>query len=278
MQIPIISQRSQNKPWPSRPRINKDHSLARGLSFYVYCDGGASQFDLVGNRWSSNVSGSFAGANTALGNGLEDTQAVASGSKVAVIWAGGPATVTSDGAGGGDYTLAIRHLIKTAPGAGTGPDVFGQTSTGLVKVAGIYYRMTSGPIATPHAWTDLTDIAGTTNCFGLNHTVAARRSSGTLSCWVNGANQGSGPDSTSVLASSSNVYLGVESDGTTQTSSTLDNVYLYAAAWNRALTDAEMLQLHLDPYCFLIFPEDEIFATLIGVGGVVDILAAQIWL
>jgi len=39
----------------------------------------------------------------------------------------------------------------------------------------------------------------------------------------------------------------------------------FAALWNRTITAAEARQLHDDPYCFLIYPEDEIFASLVGV-------------
>jgi hypothetical protein len=41
----------------------------------------------------------------------------------------------------------------------------------------------------------------------------------------------------------------------------------FFAGWNRRLTAAEARQLHDDPYCFLIYPEDEIFSTLKGAAG-----------
>jgi len=42
----------------------------------------------------------------------------------------------------------------------------------------------------------------------------------------------------------------------------------FGALWNRTLSAQEASQIHNDPYCFLIYPEDEIFATLVGSGGV----------
>jgi len=41
----------------------------------------------------------------------------------------------------------------------------------------------------------------------------------------------------------------------------------YGALWRRKITSAEAMQLHKDPYCFLIYPEDEMFATLVGVAA-----------
>lgn len=37
---------------------------------------------------------------------------------------------------------------------------------------------------------------------------------------------------------------------------------LIGMIWGRVLTATEMLRLHFDPYCFLIFPEDRVFASL----------------
>lgn len=43
----------------------------------------------------------------------------------------------------------------------------------------------------------------------------------------------------------------------------------YFVGWNRVLTNSEANQLHYDPWCFLIYPEDEMFSTLVGVSQVI---------
>ena len=49
----------------------------------------------------------------------------------------------------------------------------------------------------------------------------------------------------------------------------ISGIIPYFAMWGRALTAAEMLLLYEDPYCFLIYPEDRIFSTLVGAGGLI---------
>ena len=40
-----------------------------------------------------------------------------------------------------------------------------------------------------------------------------------------------------------------------------------AFVWNRALSQTELVYLHNDPYCFLWYPEDDIFAEMVGLAA-----------
>jgi hypothetical protein len=89
--------------------------------------------------------------------------------------------------------------------------------------------------------------------------------------------------STGIALAASNPYPGQDPEcqlmigaifheGTSQAYIIFPGYVYYGYVWTRALTPAEILLLHYSPYCFLLWPEDEIADAIVGTGGVAYIL------
>jgi hypothetical protein len=82
--------------------------------------------------------------------------------------------------------------------------------------------------------------------------------------YFNGVNVGSNTNSNTTAFANSFGCIGISNTSGALVDPIVNGFVYYGAIWKRSMTAAEMLQLHLDPYCFLIYPEDEMFATLVG--------------
>src|SRR6266576_5345703 len=81
MQIPIIANRGNIKPWTSIPRINWRHPLAHGLLFYHY-DTGCGGYDLAGNRkWNLSSANRLPRKSSRWGTGYVIPNSTADGIK-----------------------------------------------------------------------------------------------------------------------------------------------------------------------------------------------------
>lgn len=262
MQLPVIGYRGQVKPWGSIPRINWDHPLTDGLVCYGY-DAGMGPIDLVlGDLPTIDNSARITGISPSkYGSGI---LYLGSGT---VTQANAISLPTSDG---------IVTLTNTAPHSfGCG---FMQTATGSGGATKIFTTSTTAvtfPICIN------TGVAGTTD-FGFQFANGADNATAlglvrlnafqsllgvavtgsTTACYVDGTlaispavtttftgGAGTKPTFSGTLSASQRFFTGY--------------IY-YAAFWkNRALTASEARLLHDDPYCFLIYPEDEMLASLI---------------
>lgn len=131
------------------------------------------------------------------------------------------------------------------------------------------FSNSAGTIASTGEWAG---TPGNTDNIGANFKVG-----GNIDLYANGplvlqSTLPSAPNTTSTAQLGCGV--GVVSPG----SGVLQATSLYVGyIWNRVLSADEHMTLHLDPYCFLIYPEDELFATAMGT-ITADVLMSQIWM
>lgn len=262
MQIPIIPLRGQRRPWTSIPRINRLHPLAQGLLFYAY-DLGGVVIDLANG-----------------GNGKLLSQTTHS-----------PVTTSPFGSGFKYPGVATSDCV-TLPLVGTKVSTFSNTApfSAACGCFGSVPATTNAYIAS--TGTSTTDIAGfasngtaakplfffnnggsqvtfATGSFVANvyHTLIAVATSGTTATlYLDGKLDSSVTAITTTNATTGqqiNINAGA---GNGSFGGGLNGFAYYFAGWNRILTISEARLLHNDPYCFLIYPEDEMFATLVGAG------------
>lgn len=172
---------------------------------------------------------------------------------------------TSTGNGLGDFTL-FAIASPAATGAG-GSSVFGQgdEATGDGCFIGVNYGATFG--AHSGAVMGSIYLSGGGNydnayaasgCDGGLHAFAMARNLATndVGLWIDGKSAATVTMSAdrNILASSApHIFFG---GSPVDTVPAISGAVLFAAAWNRALSAAEILQVSLDPYCFLAPSED----------------------
>lgn len=257
MQLPIPYRSGQKRPWGSIPRINRGHPLAVGLVFYAY-DAGGQVIDLINSGHGAIIASTtrLTTSTSVFGNGLKY-----------------PGTSTSDSITLPLGNQATQKFTNTAPysvasgffGTLGTPNYFTSTGTASVDVAG--FNVITGPNLSffcNNGGTQLNYAASLTA--NVYHTGVFVATSGTA-----GLMYFDGKLDTSVSAiTTTNATTGQQVNLNSSTANAqnfgggLNGYIYYWAGWNRILTAGEASLLHADPYCFLIYPEDEIFATLVG--------------
>lgn len=262
------------------PRLNRAHPLAEGLIFYAYDSGdNRAPVDLVAVQRASLVGAVSSVTPSPNGNGFPYSSAATFYSQWATPGAMAIATAR------GNYTFASQFR-KTG--------TVGQYGKVFTRVAN---NVTSGPFANWEVGVNpaglgqsfvRTFFAGSgTNFYsvpgGLNldggvsaitdnslQTIVGVSSGGsnvgaaTLTCWVNGALKATVTGATSGSTNVTDpIYLG---SNLGIGGGWAGNVY-WGAMWGRPLTPAEILQLHFDPYCFLIYPGDSVGVLLNSSSG-----------
>lgn len=252
MQLPIISRRGQHRPYNSIPRINWAHPLARGLVFYHYDAGGVDIGDLARNRPMAQI--------TATSLGRASSQ-----------WGTAYLATSSNTADGVKYSsdAALRLAAPFSFAAG-----FYKTGTATEDTANFFWRNVNWAVC------DNTNVGGVTGKAGIvvvgwtgnfvpaaaevNNTyrsIIASVAATSANWWANGVAQTPIVGQTySPTNTGDDISVGTDGFGP----GGFQGSVFWGGTWNRSLTDAEALQLHLDPYCFLIYPEDEMFAMLVG--------------
>jgi hypothetical protein len=270
MQLPIGSWRRIQKPWTSIPRIDWSHPLARGL-IGCYLPGVLRGHALVGPKLANGGDGPGSFGVTAEGASLRS--ATLGSAKGLVV------TATSEFK---DFTRGMslfwRGTLRgncdnycTLIGIQYADTDVSPYYTFAVSADGTGYDILrdfhnegSGTVVGNSA-----DVRGS---YGKTISVALTGKIGTgVQFYVNAAPIG-GMSSLSGSPSStgsSKIVINQGIDATHRSANADCNVGYF---WNRDLTALEVKQLHDDPYCFLIYPEDEIFSTLVGgAGAPVDI-------
>lgn len=250
MILPIYSLRGQRKPYSSIPRIDWSHPLARGLMFYAY-DMGGFHVDLVGGSCSTPTIGKPDRGNSVMGAGSSYIN-------------GGPASA---------FLLTDRcNGTLTAPfsfGCGlfpTGTPTSGATIFSLGDAGsspdGIYIQSsTSIRFGWANAAGDTITIANYTNAY--HSALGVATSSTACIDYYDGKQIGTNAVGGNFTQTTAQFMFNAFDPGTLVNEGYIGFVY-YGAYWkDRALTAADAAQLHADPYCFLIYPEDEIFAMLL---------------
>ena len=256
MQIPIIPYRGKIKPYGSIPRINMQHPLARGLVFYGY-DASGYLVDLVGSSRPSLLNTPAPPAlMSPFGSGLKYTSGQGS-----YIF---PATNRVDSIFAAKfYSIATAWYITALPSV-TLTCPFGVNQGASVANTALLWDSTA---TTDMAFSvNNSRPAGTgTNSVSAFHTfVGTNTAASAQQTYFDGKPLTTTATATAVASTVGQPMFNSLAPATANASNGVNGWIFYGAVWNRTLTANEAFILHNDPYCFLIYPQDEIFATLQG--------------
>lgn len=268
MQLHVPYHRGQRKPWPSVPRINWNHPLAEGLLFYVY-DAGGFYIDLVQNQLGKMQSGTtVASTGTySLGAGIKWPGANNSGEIVFPVSNGAKAlgaTVPWSTACATYYLAGASGVFVAATGVS---NTLGDT--GPCFLTNIVNNSTMS--MAPDNGNTIPNFTQTIASNTFQTWSASTNGTTSLNFYANGKLDSSPTvASTTFSIASESPYVVINNgvDGVTGGNSNgpggLSGYLPYYAAWNRVLTATDNWTLHNDPWSLLIFPEDDMFATLVG--------------
>ena len=268
MQIPIIPHRGQKKPWNSIPRINWAHPLAGGLISYGY-DAGSGPIDLVtgGQRTITNsTSPPFGGVKTSpYGTGLTSIQTASV--TLGLYTLPGNASIESFVVSA-PYSFACGLMLQATP-----PLVLCKlfsTSNSPTTSTPVFLGC-SNATATDYAaqFSDVTAIqnsaAGAIKLNTFQTILGVALTSSTVALYVDGALAKSASGLNTVAAATTGVIPAFHGRRNLSGQTLQTGFIYYGALWKgRALTASEARLLHDNPYCFLIYPEDEMFAENVG--------------
>ena len=245
---------------PGIPRINWSHPLAWGLvTCYMPGAYGKTIYDLTGQSphlaWQTNAARGLyvegVGLNSRAANGGAQATATANLKMTvgaSLFWHG---LVVSQ-----DIVVNSCDLIGVDYDNANNAPYFGYgITTGVLSGTDIGLQWNSGGAA---AFSSATLTPTNETLYSIGGTFAI---GGNAVLYADGAVLNStafGASAPSYTASSM-LSIGAWSSEPTYAFQGITGI---ACAWNRVLSAAEMLELHNDPYCFLIYPEDEIFAAV----------------
>lgn len=274
---PVPFQRGQKKPWNSIPRIDRSHPLSNGLKIYIYDMGGA----VIGiNR--GGVGSVFTAAddisvqNSRFGSGVKYA-GTGTASNIIFPLRASPSGLTS----AAPFSFAMGAMNIAAPNANgvAAGDCDAATNNNIIFGAGA--TTTTFTAQFNNSATVLTTGANT-NSLNVFHTIIASVPNATTALiYCDGK-----LDQTSAAGTKTSNVTGTQfvfnSGGLNAASfgGGSNGFIYYFAGWNRALSAAEALKIHQDPYSFLIYPEDDMIATLVGAaaaGGPFADSYAQPW-
>lgn len=285
MQLPIPYHKGQKKPWASVPRINWSHPLAADLVIYIY-DVGATYVDLINGPLSlvTTSTNNPSITTSPYGGVLQYTGTAGSTVGYSVLAAGGHKAYT-DFASVVPYTIVIGTILTNIV-TGTLAGVATTTSTVNSYENGPTFNIDVSPVR--GRW--FFNLGG-----GFSHIDYNQQGAATFQTWgfvaTDASNcilYGNGVFDKSGSPGNLNVSVGsygktgafVVNSATSGGSTALispgglsqeTGSMPFYAAWNRQLTATELKNLHDDPYCFLVYPEDMMFASLVGVVAAVSL-------
>jgi hypothetical protein len=258
MQIPIIAHRGQKKPWNSIPRLNWAHPLTKGMVFYGYDTGCGLVVELVYGLKSSLLNSPQPPPRpTAFGQG---NKYVSGGGS-----ANFPATTgTNAMLANHPYSIACAWYLTALPSLGfTG--IFGMNETGsTTDNAILLFGTASNDVQWAVANNNPTPLA--INTINQYHTFLGTNSNPTATAqniYFDGKLAGTTAIAAAATTTAAQPIFNSNSGGAGAGNGVNGWVY-YGIVWNRTISAAEARKLHDDPYCFLIYPEDEMGATLVG--------------
>jgi len=260
MQLSLPWRYGWTKPFGSIPRINWGHPLTRGLLTYCY-DVGGPIIDLVGGGTGKIVASTTHIARSVSPFGLGLKYGATSSSDYFLMPVNRRISTFGNSV---PYTIACATFYTGAPNINSvvvGPS---DGSSNQGPVFWIDGTNTFFAVVLNNANTHDFAQLRTTNTF--QSWVCAAPSTTTATLYANGKLDSSlsGIATTQSITGMSNIFNNGNTGSNNYSGGAGNGLVYYYAGWNRVLTAAEALLLHSDPYCFLIYPEDEIFATLVG--------------
>jgi hypothetical protein len=252
--------RGQVKPYASLPRIDWSHPLAQGLTIYVY-DLGTAYVDLVNGGGLNKVG---TGTTPLTGSMSKYGRGLLYGSGANSNWAYMPLTRAAGITGAAlpystffatIYTGAPAASFTTVAATGSSAD---NGDTGVAWLAGSttqmsYFWDNGGSSA------NYNQLLSTTSQFQTWGMVPTSSTAAIL--YANGAvdhTQGSISSTTFAISTgSARVCFNCLATNGNLTTGAANAFIPFFAYWNRYLTAYEAWLLHNDPWCFLIYPEEE---------------------
>lgn len=262
--------RGRVKPYNSLPRIDWTHPLTIGLATYCY-DIDGQIIDLVHNTLSTQVTCS--GSQQAqFGRGLKIP--LTGFAFMPAL----PASLINPLGGAVPYSAAMGTFYTGAPATGVQPDgaiasIQDSNSATENTVFG-FNAWSNGSPGNPNPFDAVTCVLNNAD----NAFFAQAITPGTFQSWGFAATGSSAGTLYAAGKFDSNTafpttFAGVtqpqvifnSARATTQDFGNACNGFVpYYAGWGRVLSPLEFLTLHQDPYCFLIYPEDEMMNILVG--------------
>lgn len=261
---PIPFRRSgQGKPWSSIPRIDWSHPLAKGLVFYAYDTGGAGPIDLVTGCLSTVLNTNPAKPTaSAYGPGLK--YVAGQGSRVFAVRRNALPMFTT-----GIYSAAMGFMTTGFAVAGNFAAPFHLSAAAATTDCSFLFNQTASG---DYQWSlnnvNPTPIASPAITLNAYHTLlGTNTAANTQSIYLDGASVGTTALTSAFTTTTDRIAFNSWAPTTTSSGNQYNGWVFWGAHWNRTITPQEAAQLHVDPYCFLIYPEDELFQMLVGVAG-----------
>lgn len=236
------------------PRIDWSHPLAAGLVFYGFDTGLGVIVDLVAGRLANAVTGA---TKAPLG---------------ASAWGAGFAWNNSDGRYF-NSDAAIRAATAAPPwtmatacsptSLSTNPNTFGRYANngGTAPFVNWTCPMTATTVGASLCSGGVDTAIGTVASVSAADTFLSAaivaNSSSVAGLYVNGQQSGSNTTGLNIQSSNTNDPIGFSTASNAGVKFPFTGLIFYGAFWSRALSATELLQLHLDPYCFLVPAEGE---------------------
>lgn len=240
------------------PRIDWTHPLAAGLAFYGFDTGQGVIVDLVAGRLSNPVPGATLAKTGAQNFGTGLTWNASDGRFFNADAAIQNATAAAN------YTFACQFFSTQAAAAGSSAAIFGNSTgngTGAqfnwsilqtASTTNIQAQVNSGGVGTIIGGSAATASANTL------YSLAGVVTGSNAAFYINAASVKTSTGLTVQDATANNVLV-FSAAGNDAVRRPLNTGCMtpYGAFWSRALSQAELLLLHTDPYCFLLPPEGE---------------------
>jgi hypothetical protein len=245
---------------PGIPRIDRTHPLAQGLLFYAFDTGAGVVLELAGARPGAVVAGSVANPSVVTpwgyGLGWSANGSLAFSSDAAIRNATAAPPWTAACAYDMNATVGLQGTPfgRTANNNASQPFENWSFDTAVAGNGNTRFGWNNGGLFNTFTWTGQLQ-----NAFTSVGIVAA--SASTVLNYAQGALVNTATSQT-VQSVNTTDSIGISGLSSAGLAGTFRGVVFYGGFWARALLASEILQLHFDPYAFLIFPDDEIF----GVG------------
>jgi len=253
VQIPILPRfnSGQAKPWSSIPRINWAHPLAQNLVVYGY-DAGGVVIDLVNGGVGFTTTATTAGRGSSkFGSGYKYTSG---GGAIRLPFTPRINSVVPP------FSIACSFFV-TAVTAGNALFCLADTTAS----APVYMSFDSATTMRAGFVNGADDLTYTVPSIlnSYHSMVGVGASTTSIAAYFDGSSRATSANNpTSAFPAAAPIFNSFDLDGLN--GNTTAGFIYYGALWTRALNDEEILQLHFDPYCFLIYPEDEIFSEWVG--------------
>jgi len=285
VQIPIPPRRGQARPWTSIPRINWAHPLTWGLATYAFDCGGGVFIDLVsgqtGARATTGAATAAKAAPSRYGGGMLFVQQSTTSLSSRIVFPHSKHTEYPAAAGGmtgaAPYSYACGFVPKSPINASGSHTVLYEFGDALVDTfyqvgdqgTGVpicnYSNNGDNPFTSSRAWVpnNFTTVVGVLLSTAASGTAVQYYMDSSGYFEVNNLTAVAPGLNTSLTAQ---IIIADSRTSGTPANNFFNGWVHYGCSWSqRILTKAEAVSLQNDPWQFLIWPEDEMFATLVGV-------------